>query len=107
MSLTWPILLATAFRLALSALFLESGVSKLISLPAAHTYLEAVIEIAGALVLLAGYKVRWTAGLLALFSIASAMAFPEGLLKDVALAGGMLYVAMVGEGHPSLDAYRR
>jgi putative oxidoreductase len=125
----WPALTAVVGRIGLSALFLEAGVGKLLAPSGTVAYIEAAglpfpplafvtaiaIELAGALALLAGYKVRWTAGLLALFSIVTAVIFHSNwsdhdqvihFLKNFAIAGGMLHVAIVGGGRFSLDSRR-
>jgi putative oxidoreductase len=114
-------------RLLMAAIFLISGIGKLAApaatigyiasqgLPfASIDYLAAVvIEIGGALLLMTGYRTRLTAMLLAGFTIATALVFHHAigdqnqlihLLKNLAMAGGLLQVAASGAGALSVDA---
>ena len=98
-------------RLCLSAIFLFSGVGKLVSpegtiaeiasvglpFPELGFALAAGIELMGGTALLAGFKVRWAAGILAALTVAAAIFFhsnfadPNQLthfLKNIAMAGG-------------------
>jgi putative oxidoreductase len=121
-------------RLALSALFLVSGIRKLMGVAAAAGYfaklgfpapeamawLAIVIEIGGAALLIAGWQTRRVAWLLIAFTaIATAMAHrfwefdaaqyvPQlnNFLKNVAVVGGLLYVVATGPGAISVDARR-
>ena len=118
-------------RIFIAALFLVAGTRKLLAyagtagyfaklgFPAADA-LAAVaiaIEIGGGLMLLAGWRARWAAWLLVVFvAIATAMAhrfwefepaqFNNQLnhfLKNIALIGGLLFVATFGPGRLSVD----
>ena len=117
-------------RIALSAIFLISGIGKIVA-PAATlaeiegaglplplvAYATAVaIEVIGGLLLVMGYRVAWVASIFAVFSLATALAFHTNvadpnqmthLLKNVAIAGGMLHAALFGGGRFSLDARTR
>lgn len=116
-------------RVLLSAIFLLSGISK-ISAPAGMIgYIESVglpfptlalalailVEVVGAVALIAGYRTRLVAAGLAVFSIATALAFHNQLgdqnqfihfFKNIAMAGGLLQVVAFGAGRFSLDARR-
>lgn len=120
---------ALAGRVLLSAIFLLSGVSK-ISAPAAMIgYIESVglpfpslalaiailAEVGGGIALILGYRTRLVAAGLALFSVATALAFHHTLgdqnqfihfFKNIAMAGGLLQVVAFGAGRFSLDARR-
>lgn len=125
-----PALLLVA-RIFMAALFLVAGIRKLLTyagtvgyftklgFPAAEV-LAAVaiaIELGGGLMLLAGWRTRWAAWLLILFvAVATAMAhrfwefepaqFNNQLnhfLKNIALIGGLLFVATFGPGRLSVD----
>ncbi|MEZ3187244.1 DoxX family protein [Stutzerimonas stutzeri] len=117
-------------RVLLSAIFLLSGVSK-ISAPAGMIgYIESVglpfptlalaiailIEVVGGIALILGYRTRLIAAGLAVFSVATALAFHNQLgdqnqfihfFKNIAMAGGLLQVVAFGAGRFSLDARRR
>ena len=107
-------------RLCLSSIFLISGMEKVLSpaatvaeirsaglpLPVLGLVLAASIELLCGGALAVGFRLRWTAGILAAFTIVTALVFhtsfadPNQLthfLKNVAMAGGLLYVAATGE----------
>jgi len=121
-------------RLLLAALFLTTGIQKLMGaaataayfaklglpMPEVLTWIAIVIEIGGGALLIAGWHVRRAAWLLILFvAIATAMAhrFWEyapaqynnqlfHFLKNLAIIGGLFYVAMFGAGGLSVDGRR-
>ncbi|MFC4931447.1 DoxX family protein [Massilia sp. GCM10023247] len=113
-------------RLLMSLIFILSGWSKLVGYsatagyfasmgipsPALVTPLVILIELGGGLALLFGFKARWAAGVLALFSVASAFVahtnFADAnqmnnFLKNLAMAGGYLLFVRYGAGAPSFD----
>jgi putative oxidoreductase len=117
-------------RILLSAIFILSGFSKLaapammigyissVGLPLPQLALAAaiIVEIGGGLALIAGYRTRTVAAVLALFSVFTALAFHSALgdqnqfihfFKNIAMAGGLLQVVAFGAGRFSLDARRR
>jgi len=70
------------------------------------------VEVGGSLALIAGFKTRWAALLLAGFSLASAALFHNNFadqmqminfMKNVAMAGGFLLLFANGPGPLSLD----
>jgi putative oxidoreductase len=74
------------------------------------------IELGGGLLLIAGYRVRYVAAALALFSLATAMSFHTNFadqnemihfLKNVMMAGGLLQIAAFGAGALSIDNRRK
>ena len=83
-------IVAAAGRVLISAIFILSGMSKLAAPAATIGYIDAVglpfaplalatavaIEVVGGLALIAGFKTRWVAGVLALF--ASILVVPNG-----------------------------
>lgn len=122
-------LLPVTGRVLMSALFLVSGVGKLaapaatlatiraagLPLPEVSFAAAALVEIGGGLLLIAGYRVRIVALVLAAFAVATALTFHSALadpnqmfhfLKNFAVAGGLLQVAAFGAGPLSLDARR-
>jgi len=117
-------------RVLLSAIFILSGFSKLaapammigyigsvgLPFPQLALALAVVVEIAGGLALILGYRARAVASVLALFGVFTALAFHNALadqnqfihfFKNIAMAGGLLQVVAFGAGRFSLDARRR
>jgi len=115
-------------RVLLAAIFIISGFGKLMTpagtigyiassgLPFASLAFAAAVavELGGGLLLVAGFKTRIVAALLALFSVVTAFAFHGNvgdqnqmihLLKNIALAGGLLQVVAFGAGAWSVDAF--
>ena len=113
-------------RLLLSALFLIEGLGKISTQESVVMYMEAygvpgilflpalVVEILFPLLLILGYKAKWVASVMALFTFAVAIIFhtdfSEGMqmilfLKDIAIAGGFMIVLAYGPGKISLDHY--
>ena len=73
-----------------------------------------ILEILFPLFLIVGYKTKWAASIMALFTFAVAIIFhtnfSEGMqmiffLKDLAIAGGFMIVVAYGPGKISLDYY--
>ena len=122
-------------RILLALIFLLAGVRKLMGIAATAGYfaklgfpipevmawVAVVIEIGSALLLIAGWHARRAAWLLILFvAIATAMAHRfwefdaaqyanqmNHFLKNLAIIGGLLYVAMLGAGGLSVDSRTR
>ena len=114
-------------RILLGAPFLMSGLSKLGAYAATVGYIAAMglplpplafiitvaIEVGGGLLLLSGYRVRFAALVLAVFSVLAAVFFHRNFadqnqmihfLKNVMMAGGLLQITYFGAGAFSLDA---
>jgi putative oxidoreductase len=124
-------LVPLAGRILIGAIFLNAGIRKLLGFagtvgyfgkigfpaPEVFTVLAIVIEIGGAILLIIGWKTRWAAWLLALFVLIAAFAahrFWEfdaaqyanqmnHFMKNVAIIGGLLFVATFGPGGASVD----
>jgi len=119
--------LPLAGRVLLSAIFVLSGISKIsapaatlayissVGLPFAHLGLAIAIlvELVGGVALVLGYRTRLVAAVLALFTIATALAFHSNLadqnqffhfFKNIAMFGGLLQIVAYGAGRFSLDA---
>ncbi|MGW8227299.1 MAG: DoxX family protein [Gammaproteobacteria bacterium] len=113
-----------AGRILLAHIFLLAGVNKITGYSGTQGYMEAmgvpgmllplviILEIGGALALIAGWQTRLAAYALALFSIVSALIFHSNLgdqmqmilfMKNWAMAGGLLVLAANGAGAFSLD----
>ncbi|WP_336489649.1 DoxX family protein [Methylobacterium nigriterrae] len=114
-------------RLLMGTIFLASGLGKLAAPAAAVGYIQSaglplpqlalaaaiLVEVGGSLMLIAGYRARLVALVLALFSVTTALAFHTAFadqnqmihfLKNLAMAGGLLQVVAFGAGGLSLDA---
>ena len=112
-------------RAAMAAIFLLSGLSKIGSFEATQAYMEAfglpgallsptiAFEILAGLAILLGFGARQAALLLAGFSVVTALIFHRDFgdqiqqimfLKNVAMAGGLLFLAR--NGSPSLSLER-
>ncbi len=126
--------LTLAGRLLLAALFLPAGLSKLVGFAGTVGYISSVglpmpqvaavvaliVEIVGGLVLIAGYRTRVAALVLAVFTIVASVFFHnywavpaeaqmvQQLLffKNIAVVGGLLTLAAWGPGAWSVDARR-
>ena len=113
-------------RLLLSALFLIEGFGKITIQEDVIMYMEdygvpgilflpaTVLEILFPLLLIVGYRTKWAAAVMALFTFAVAIIFhtdfSEGIqmvmfLKDIAIAGGFMIIVAHGPGKISLDHY--
>ena len=113
-------------RALLSALFLIEGVGKISMRENVIMYMEdygvpgilfipaTILEILFPLLLIVGYKTKWAALVMALFTFTVAIIFhtdfSEGMqmvffLKDLAIAGGFMIILVYGPGKISLDHY--
>ena len=113
-------------RVLLSILFLVEGLGKISIKDDVIMYMEefsvpgilfmpaTILEILFPIFLIVGYKTKWAAAVMALFTFAVAIIFHtnfnEGMqlmffLKDVAIAGGFLIIVAFGPGKISLDHY--
>lgn len=113
-------------RLLLATLFILAGFNKIgaaegmigyiasvgLPFPEAIYYATVALEIVGGLMLAVGFKTRYSAAALGVFSIAAAVLFHNNFaeqaemtnfLKNLSLAGGMFYVAAFGPGRFSID----
>lgn len=121
-------------RLLLAALFLPAGIGKIagfagtvgyitskgLPMPEVAAVVALLVEILGGLALIAGFKTRWAALFLALFTLVASFFFhnfwavPEAqkmvqelmFNKNIAIVGGLLVLAAWGAGAYSVDAKR-
>jgi putative oxidoreductase len=114
-------------RILMSAIFIQAGYSKLMNVGGTIGYFETVglpmpallvwpviaLELIGGLAILVGLQTRAVALVFAVFSVAAGAAGHsdianlthfQALMKDIAIAGGFLYVAAFGAGAYSVDA---
>ena len=111
-------------RILISALFLLNGIFKISNFEGTIGWMESfgipgmllvpaiILEIAGPVLIIIGYKTKLAAGLLSLFCIATAFIFHNNFadqmqftsfLKNIALAGGFLILFINGAKDYSLD----
>ena len=112
-------------RIFLSALFILAGINKAMGAAGTIAFIESkglplpqivyaatvALELGGGIMLLIGFQARLLGLAFAVFCIAAAVIFHPGLsdpsfLKNLALAGGFLYVYAFGAGAYSFDAKR-
>ena len=122
-------------RLLLAYLFIPAGIGKLtgfagtvgyitskgLPMPEVLAALAIVVEIGAGIALLIGFKTRWSALLLALFTLGAAVFFHNYwgvpadqqmvqklmFTKNLGIAGGLLAMAALGGGALGLDGRRR
>ena len=113
-------------RLLLSILFLIEGLGKISMQENVIMYMEdygvpgilfvpaTALEILFPLILIVGYKTKWAASVMMLFTFTVAIIFhtdfTDGMqmiffLKDLAIAGGFMIIVAYGPGKISLDHY--
>ena len=111
-------------RILISALFFLNGIFKINNYNGAIEWMESfgvpgvllipaiILEIAGPILIIIGYKTKLAAGLLSLFCIATAVIFHNdfadqiqftSFLKNIALAGGFLILFVNGAKGFSID----
>ena len=111
-------------RILISALFLLNGVFKISNYDGTVDWMESfgipgillipaiILEIVGPILIILGYKAKIAAGFLGLFCIATAFIFHNdfsdqmqlgSFLKNIALAGGFLFIFINGTKDFSLD----
>ena len=111
-------------RILISVLFLLNGVFKISNYDGTVGWMEGfgipgiliipaiILEIVGPILIVIGYKTKIAAGLLSVFCIATAVIFHNdfsdqmqlgSFLKNIALAGGFLFIFINGTKDFSLD----
>ena len=114
-----------AGRILMSVMFLTSGFGKMTGYEATQGYMESMgapgallplvilLEIAGPVAIIAGWKTRWFAAAMAGFCVISALLFHANFadqgeminfMKNITIAGGFLIIVAFGAGPLSLDA---
>tara|TARA_B100000945_G_scaffold16618_1_gene12328 strand:- start:129 stop:506 length:378 start_codon:yes stop_codon:yes gene_type:complete len=111
-------------RILISTIFLLNGVFKISNYEGTVDWIESfgmpgiliipaiILEIIGPILIIVGYKVKIAAGLLSLFCIATAIIFHNdfsdqiqltSFLKNIALAGGFLFILVNGTRDFSIE----
>lgn len=114
-------------RVFLGQIFLLSGFFKISGYEGTQGYMEAMgvpgmllplviaLEIGGGMAIVAGWQTRWVSIALAAFTLAAAAIFHSNLsdqmqmimlLKNIAITGGFILLAVHGAGGYSLDNRR-
>ena len=114
-------------RVMIAIIFVLAGLSKISAIEGTQGYMEAMglpgtliyptilFEVAAGLAIIAGFRTRYVALALAGFSLLSALIFHNQLgdqtqfilfMKNIAMAGGFLFLARYGAGELSIDYYR-
>jgi putative oxidoreductase len=116
-------------RLLIAAIFLISGFGKIAAPAMTLGYIKSaglpvpmlaylvaiVIEVGGGVLLVVGYQTRIIASVMAVFTVATALAFHTdfadqnqmiNFLKNIAMMGGLLQVVAFGAGVISIDGMR-
>jgi putative oxidoreductase len=124
--------LAFLARALIALLFIPAGIAKIIGFmgtmgyiaamgvpfPAVAAVIAIVVELGLGLLLLAGYQTRWSAMVLAFFTLVITLIFhpfwgipaemvmsqQQAFFKNIAIVGGLLCIAAFGAGAWSLDA---
>lgn len=124
---SWEKYYAPLGRVLLAVLFLYAGYTKITGFEGTAAFMGSVFvwpsvflvvaiafELLGGLSLLLGYRAKWGALALILFTVVATYAFHNPLkdptqmvmlLKNLAIMGGLLYVAAHGAGRWSLDEH--
>ncbi len=114
-------------RLFLAQIFLFSGIFKISGYEGTQGYMEAmgvpgmllplviVIEVGGGLAIVAGWQTKLVSIALAAFTVVAAVVFHNNFsdqmqmimfMKNIAIAGGFILLAVHGAGGYSLDSRR-
>ena len=115
-------------RILISTLFLINGIFKITNYDGTVDWMEGygvpgiliipaiIIEILGPILIIVGYQTKITAAFLSLFCLATAVIFHNefnnqiqltSFLKNIALAGGFLFLVINGSKKFSLDNKRK
>ncbi len=115
-------------RIMLALIFILAGIGKIIDPAGTSSYMESMgvngmllwpvvaLEVLGGIALIVGYKTALVAFALALFSIAAAVIFHSNFgdkmqmvlfLKNIAMAGGLLLLAVGGTTAYSIDSKKK
>ncbi|MDB5808183.1 MAG: DoxX family protein [Betaproteobacteria bacterium] len=118
-------------RLLIAAIFVLSGFGKItgfegtvgyiaskgLPLPQLGAIAAIIVELGGGILLILGWKTRWAAAAMMIFTLAAAAIFhnfwgapPEAaqnqmihFMKNICMAGGLVYVVVFGSGPLSVD----
>ena len=120
-----------AARLLIAAIFVFSGFGKItgfegtvgyiaskgLPLPQLGAVAAIIVELGGGILLILGWKARWAAAAMLVFTVAAAVIFHDfwaaapaaaqnqmiHFMKNISMAGGLLYVVVFGSGPLSVE----
>lgn len=122
------IIAAPVSRVLIALIFIMFGLNKLFNYGATSGWMEAmgvpsfllpfviILEVVGGLAIVVGWQTRWIALSLAGFSVLSALIFHNNFadqnemanfMKNLAIAGGFLFLFVNGAGAWSLDERKK
>ncbi|WP_293006273.1 DoxX family protein [Nitrosomonas sp.] len=114
-------------RIFLGQIFLISGLLKISGYEGTQGYMEAMgmpgmllplviaLEVGGGLAIMAGWQTKWVSMALAAFTLVAAVIFHNNLsdqtqmimfMKNIAITGGLMLLAVHGAGGYSVDSKR-
>jgi putative oxidoreductase len=114
-------------RILLGHIFLLAGLSKIGAYEGTQAYMDAMgvngallpmvilLEVAGGLAIIAGWKTKYTSVALAVFTVVAAVIFHSNFgdqiqmilfMKNIAITGGLMLLAVHGAGAYSVDNRR-
>ncbi len=121
-------------RVLLAQVFVLTGITQALAFDRTSTFMfnrglplpdvllacAILLEVAGGIMLVAGYKVRWVAAAFAAFTLVATFVFHpfwavevgrfanevNNFMKNLALMGGLIYVMAYGPGPISVDGER-
>jgi len=117
----WSIVIG---RIMLGAIFLMAGINKIGAFEGTQKYMDAMgvsgnllipviaLEIIGGLAVIIGLQTRWAALALSAFTVVAAFIFHNDFanqmqsilfMKNISIAGGLLFVSAIGAGAWSMD----
>jgi putative oxidoreductase len=119
-------------RLMIAAIFVVSGLGKItgfdgtvgyiaskgLPLPQLAAIAAIIVELGGGILLILGWKTRWAAAAMCIFTVVAALIFHNfwavpaeqaqnqmiHFMKNICMAGGLLYVVVFGSGPLAVDA---
>ena len=112
-------------RILISVLFFLNGIFKIMKYDGAVSWMESygipglliipaiILEIVGPILIILGYKTKITAAILSVFCLVTAIIFHNdfdnqmqltSFLKNIAIAGGFLFLVVNGSKEFSLDS---
>jgi putative oxidoreductase len=114
-------------RVLMAQIFLLAGLQKIAGYAGTQGYMESMgvpgallplvilTEVGGSIALIVGWRTRWVAAALALFTLLTAAIFHTNFsdgtqmimfMKNLSIAGGLLFIAAHGAGACALDTRR-
>jgi len=111
-------------RILLAQIFLLAGINKITGYAGTQAYMDAMgvpgmllplvilLEVGAGLAIIVGWKTRWAAIALSVFTLVAAFIFHSDFqdqmqmilfMKNLSITGGLMFVALVGAGSLSIE----